>query len=238
MGLDPMLLVMQIEEHFSVTIPDERAERITTVAELYNFLSGQTRRGRPMPCPTSRAFYALRRTFTGEFGVDRKRVRPAARLRDLFPAAKRAAAWPRLAASLGMPDLPDADPPRRLPRLKTRGFGLTIATAIASLIIPVGILFPDPTFPLVVMWLFTWAGLVVIVCEFWGLLWVGRFLERRTLPRVRDLVVRLAVRSGREGAPPDPGDPLWAELTTLLARHTGMPAAEIRPEHDFDELVR
>ena len=38
MGLDVMLLIMELEDHFGVPIPDERAERILTVGELYRYL--------------------------------------------------------------------------------------------------------------------------------------------------------------------------------------------------------
>ena len=89
MGLDIFLLVLDVEDHFGVRLNDERADGINTVGELYTFLLGQTRRSAPTPCLTGRVFYDVRRTFTGEFGVDRKQVRPAARLRDLFPAAGR-----------------------------------------------------------------------------------------------------------------------------------------------------
>jgi hypothetical protein len=233
-----MELVMEVEDHFHVTIPDERAERITTVAELYNFLARETRRSNRMPCPTSRAFYSLRRTFTDEFGVDRKRVRPAARLRDLFPAQLRLAVWPRLAAALRMPDLPDADPPRRLPSLRSLRIGIAVAAVVAAILSLALFFVPDrdPRGPIVAA-VFVWVGLPLIACEFWGMIWIARYFERRTLPRVRDLVVRLAVRSGG-GDSPTPGDPLWADLTALLAKRTGTPAGEMRPEHGFDELVR
>ena len=237
MGLDIMLMVMDLEDHFGVRILDERAERITTVGELYTFLLGQTRRLAlaPTPCPTGRAFYNLRRTFTGEFGVDRKRVRPAARLRDLFPAASRAADWPRLAAALDLPDLPDPDPPRRLPSVRTLGIGLAVSRVVVCLLYIVFLFLPGGEPPMA-WWLLISFLMAVLVFEFYGIFWLGAYCKPRTIPRVRDLVVRLAWRPGGD-ATPAPGDAVWAELTAILEKHTGTPADEIRPEHGFDELA-
>jgi hypothetical protein len=236
MGLDIVMLVMDVEERFGVTLPDERAERITTVGELYTFLLGQTRRRAADPCPTGRAFHGLRRTFTGEFGIDRKRVRPAARLRDLFPTPSRAAVWPRLGTALGLPDLPDADPPRRLPSARSFGIALAVGTAVVALLFPVFLFLPEGEPPLL-WWLFVWCGVALCVCEFFGIFWLGAYFKPRVIPRVRDLVVRLAARPGDEVAGPGPAA-VWADLMALLAKHTGTPARDIRPEHGFDELVR
>jgi hypothetical protein len=238
MGLDIMELVMAVEEHFGVTIPDERAEHIYTVGDLYRFLLARKGQRVPALCPTGQAFYRLRRTLTQEFGVERARVRPAARLRDLFPRETRAAAWPRLAASLGLANLPDPDPPRkRRPSLKVLGIAAAVATVVAGLLYPVMLFVPDknPMAPAVVC-LIAWVGLLLLVCEFYGMIWLGRWLERRIIPCVRDLVVRLVAY------PPDPGaaDPakaaVWADLTAILSRQTGVPANEIRPEQTFNDL--
>ena len=238
MGLGIMELIMEIEEHFGVPIPDERAERILTVGDLYRYVLARTRRSLPTPCPTGQAFYRLRRTLTQEFGVDRVRVRPAARLRDLFPRASRGAAWPRLAAALGLANLPDPDPPRkRGPSARVFWIAIAAATAVAGLLYPVMLFFPDndPT-PPIVWGLIVWVGLLVLVCEFYGMFWFARYLEPRTIPCVRDLVVRLAVWR------PDPTDAeparaaVWADLTAILSRQTGVPADEIRPEQPFDDV--
>src|SRR5262245_53478218 len=96
--MDIVPVIMAVEERFGVTLPDEGGWSVT-VGDLYLSLLAQTRRPAPAPCPTSQAFYRLRRTLTGEFGVDRRRVRPGTRLCHLFPAASRGATWPRLAAA-------------------------------------------------------------------------------------------------------------------------------------------
>jgi hypothetical protein len=240
MGLDIVELLMEIEERFGTTIPDERAARIYTVGELYNYLVGQKRRYAPIPCPSSRAFYHLRRTLVGELGLERDRVRPAARLSDLFPRESRQTTWPRLAAALGLTDLPELDRPPCRPTLRTFGRTLAGVSAAVWLLYPVLLLVPGADLP-ITLWLLVWLGALVLVCELFGVYWIGRYFEPVSVPRVRDLVARLAAQH------PDrytDGDALagvdatvWTDLVALLSAHTGVPADAIRPEHIWYNLA-
>src|SRR5262249_17387393 len=132
--MDTVPLITEVEQRFGVTIPVGRVWP-TTVGDLSLYALGQARRRPHAACPTSQAFYPLRRTLTAEFAADRQRVRPATRLCDLFPAASRGATWPRLAAALGLPDLPEM-PRRRGP--SARGLGITpaVGTAVLGRIYP------------------------------------------------------------------------------------------------------
>src|SRR6266852_2774557 len=134
MGLDIVELVMTVEEHFGVTIPDAEAQRILTVGELYVYLLERTRRDGRIPCPTSQAFYRLRRILTEELGVDRALVRPATQLRTLFPAGLRENALVWLADTLALPDLPDLDPAPRGPTGRSLKVAITWAAAAARLL--------------------------------------------------------------------------------------------------------
>src|SRR5260221_11931140 len=91
MGLDVVEFVMEMEEHFGVVITDDQAWRMTTVGDLYAFLLAQDCRKASHQCPTSQAFYRLRRSLTGNLGIERSRVRPSAQLRDLVPGEEDAA---------------------------------------------------------------------------------------------------------------------------------------------------
>src|SRR5262249_18846998 len=152
---------------FGVTIPDARAEHLRTFGDLYAYLLERTQWKEPTPCPTSRAFYRLRRTLTGELGVERARVRPAALLRDLFPADSRGATWPRLAAALGLPGLPDPDPPPRGP--SRRAFGITLAATTAGVWLVYLLLFllPGDAVPVAVGFLL-WFLYALLVCLLFG----------------------------------------------------------------------
>ena len=67
--MDIVPVIMEVEKRFGITIPPQRAWP-ATVGGLYLYLLGQSRQGVQAPCPTSQEFYRLRRTLTGEFGVD------------------------------------------------------------------------------------------------------------------------------------------------------------------------
>jgi len=247
MGLDIMLLIMEVEERFDITLPDERAERIFTVGDLYHYILARTRRNVPAPCPTGQAFYRLRRTLTADFGLERNRIRPAARLRDLFPRASRGASWPRLAAALGVGELPDPEPRRKRRQPSARAFGITLAAVTAAL----WLLYPVlPFLPgggtSIAKWLLVSLLAAFDVCVFFGMWWLGirlePILDPLPAPRVRDLAVRMAGWPREQYPVADAADPaaaaVWTDLTAILSRQTGVPAAEIRPEQRFEDLWR
>src|SRR5260370_14461630 len=105
MEFDIVKLVMEIEEQFDVVIPDREAEAICTVGELYLFLLRKIGHRFSNECPTSHAFYRLRRILIEQCGVERQRVTPTALMRDLIPAPVRGKAWPQLAKGLDLTDL-------------------------------------------------------------------------------------------------------------------------------------
>ncbi len=109
MGLDAIELVMEVEETFDITIPDDEAGQIRTAGDLFHYIllklpcDGSGSAG----CPSSRAFHRLRRALMDHHGIDRRRVRPGARMAELIPADDLPDAWPRLGRDLGwrLPDL-------------------------------------------------------------------------------------------------------------------------------------
>jgi acyl carrier protein len=109
MGLDTVELAMEVEEAFGITIPDEQAEKVLTVGDLYHYILA-TMGGPPLATPgclSAAAFYRLRRQLMGRFRVERRRIRPASTLDDLFPKAMRREQWRQLGEALGwkLPDL-------------------------------------------------------------------------------------------------------------------------------------
>jgi hypothetical protein len=236
-----MALIMDVEERFGVAIPDEKAERIGTVGELYVFLLEQARRHAPIRCPSSRAFYQLRRILTGELGVDRAQVRPSVLLRDLLPAPSRGVLLPRLAAALDLADLPDPDPPWQGPT--SRGLGKALALATAGIwrinLLLLWLLGVPVAVGLLKVWFLLWGLVVAGVLTLFGTLWLEEH-RRRRLPKVRDLVLRLAARDWDRYLAEDAADPtpaaVWSDLVQVLSAHTRVPPAEILPEQRFDEL--
>jgi hypothetical protein len=235
--MDIVPVIMEVEERFGISIPDERAWP-ATVGELYLYLLGRTGRWAQGPCPTSQAFYRLRRTLTTEFGVDRRRVRPATRLCDLFPAASRGADWPRLAAALGLPDLPEL-PRRRVPTARAFRLSLAAVTAAWWLLYPILLLTAGDDFSFsygLVIWLL----LALLVCEWFGILWVAGSLDYLVLvriPQIRHLAIHLAAHQVHRSAAGDPvARGVWEELVSIIAAQAGVPAQEIHPEVAFSDL--
>ena len=112
MGLDVVEIVLEIEEAFDISIPDEVAEKIQTVGQLYDYVVEQTR-GRPHRsadeapdrtdvCLTAATFYLVRRELCAKLGLDRRQVRPRTPLEDLFPQAARRRDWAELEHKLNL----------------------------------------------------------------------------------------------------------------------------------------
>lgn len=107
MGLDSVVLVLEVEEAFGIKIPDADAEKLATVGELHRYVVAMLgvddpsrRRSR---CPSQAAFHQLRRALVGELGVDRGSVRLATPMGALVPVEDRRAAWDRLARGFDFP---------------------------------------------------------------------------------------------------------------------------------------
>jgi hypothetical protein len=86
--MDLIEMVMEIEDQFGLSIPDEDAQYLVTVGQTYLYVVRALReRGDPEPgvCPSARLFHQLRRQIVREYAVPRRAVRPAARVGDLVP---------------------------------------------------------------------------------------------------------------------------------------------------------
>ncbi len=101
MGLDGVELVMEIEEVFNVKIPDEVAEKMRYVGDVYQYLLDNQSNdvsGRANICLTAVTFYKLRRLWIAELHVNRGNLRPDTRTDSILPSLKRRKSglgWPR-----------------------------------------------------------------------------------------------------------------------------------------------
>jgi hypothetical protein len=170
--------------------------------------------------------------------VARRRVRPATRLCHLFPTASRGATWPRLAAALGLPDLPEL-PHRRVPPARPFRIALGGVTAAWWLLYPLLVLATGDPFSLT-YGLVIWCLLALVVAEWFGILWAAfafDYLERVRVPRVRHLIARLVrQQAGQRGARGPTPRQVWEDVAALVAARARVPAHEICPEQRFGEL--
>ena len=124
MGLGTVELVMEFEDEFELTIPDDEAERIETVGQAVDYIEAVLRlRARPSrndPCPSARQFREVRKGLQSWFNVPRQTIRPAARIGELIPAGPPRARWGEFARRHALPEPPFSFfPTRRFPTTDT-----------------------------------------------------------------------------------------------------------------------
>ncbi len=93
MGLDMVELVMDAEEEFGVRLEDRQLERVRTVGDFAAVVASSLRDNLAAACPTSARFFRLRSAWSSACNVSRRRIRPEAQVRDLFPWWARKRAW-------------------------------------------------------------------------------------------------------------------------------------------------
>jgi hypothetical protein len=236
-GLDVVEFVMEMEEHFGIVITDDQAWRMTTVGDLYAFLLAQDCRKASLPCPTSQAYYRLRRSLIGNLGIERSRVRPSAQLRDLVPGEGDAAIWHRLSDFLTPLEAPKPATPPRRPTVRALLIGLAAAAMGGSLLF-LFLLLREPLQSALIVALLVWIGGSLLVLMNWAASWhASRYERPAPIPRVRDLVLKMVAQKTE----PDPNRApitrapatVWTDMTAIISRLTGTPTHEIRPEYRF-----
>ena len=194
---DPVAVVMAIEEKFGITIPDEEAEKITTMGQLYDYVVTRVARGQAQVCVTSAAFYRLRRALGEVCGVPRERVRSRARLEDLLPLHDRPHYWHELQTRLSNLHLPPLRRPAWLVKRIEAASLVPLYLTVLGAIVLISLLAHTPAAPLVTILAVAACPIVGIT----GMLLMCRAACRRTeryaihLPpacaTVRDMVYTL-----------------------------------------------
>lgn len=232
MGLDTVALVMEIEEAFDLTIPDQEAEKIQTIGQAYHYILA--RLDGPVDgtagCLSAATFYFLRRKLMGCLRIERRRIRPASALEDLIPAANRRVHWHRLQESLGwkLPDLLRPD---------------WVGQAILGLIVSWSAL-------VVLAWggltgFAPVAGVPAFLALVIGAYLLGRSVYRRTEPlaidfptsEIRDLIPTLLVRNLAKIRGPNPrgwhAHEVWETLITIVAAQSGVVPEQLTESTSF-----
>jgi hypothetical protein len=171
---DPLAVVMAIEEKFGITVPDEEAEKIRTMGQLYDFVYARVARGQAQVCVTSAAFYRLRQALGEVCRVPRERVRPPARLEHLVPLHDRSRYWQQLQGRLSNLHLPRLRRPAWLVKRLEALSAVPLFVAALCAIVLVGVFAHTPAGPLI-------AVLVVPGCPLVGIM--GMFLVCRAACR-------------------------------------------------------
>jgi hypothetical protein len=140
MGLDAVELVMDVEDHFGITIQDCEAERARTVGDLVALIDGRLSAARETYCPTLPAFLKLRSTVRDAIGDSTFRIRPRQHIAQRLAAPQRRELWKRLSALLGSPPR-GLRRPRALRRILAASLVAILAiSVIAAVVLDIRIL--------------------------------------------------------------------------------------------------
>lgn len=103
MGLDTVELVMEIEEAFDITIPDDRASEMVTVGDVYDFILEKTSHvpSESSRCLSAAAFYELSRQVRG-LGLVSGKIRPNTKLDQVIPLTGRRSTWKTLSSQMDL----------------------------------------------------------------------------------------------------------------------------------------
>jgi acyl carrier protein len=105
MGLDTVELVIAIEDAFEIRIANADAAKLTTPAEVTDYLMSRLRTSSGAPCPSQAGFYRLRSVLMKEFGIPRQQILPDSSWCELFKSDI-PNAWRKLGEVLAVDNFP------------------------------------------------------------------------------------------------------------------------------------
>ena len=132
-GLDSVELVMAIEEEFGLEIPNEDAEKITTVGETYEYLRSKLNTTDSGECISQKIFYKLRRALIENFQVRRQSITPDTKMSDLITMRELEEGWPYLQMFIEM-QTPDFKTANHIFFFKQKERSLTMRELVFALI--------------------------------------------------------------------------------------------------------
>jgi acyl carrier protein len=130
MGLDGVELVLEAEEAFGISLPDDEMVEAVTVGKFYDAILRQ------LPCPEKKyclsavAFYKLHQPLLTVTGKKHGEVRPTTRLDALLPRWQRKSAWRKISRLSGL----------RLPSLCLPDWAVLVALVSAVFVVVAGAL--------------------------------------------------------------------------------------------------
>jgi len=132
MGFDTVELVLEIEEAFDISIPDDRASRMQTVGDVYDFILEKTADSTlaSRTCLTAVAFYELRRQLRS-LGLAESRFRPKTRIDRVIPLIGRRYYWHALSSKMDL----------RFPRLERPSWLTLLNCILVAVLVSASFLF-------------------------------------------------------------------------------------------------
>lgn len=103
MGMDGVEIVMDVEDHFGISIQDSEAEQVRTVADLVALVHRRIAVAQDAYCPALTAFLSLRKVTRAACGNASLCVRPRDAVTAILNHRQRRELWHRLSELLGRP---------------------------------------------------------------------------------------------------------------------------------------
>jgi hypothetical protein len=107
MGLDIIEFVMNVEEKFSIEIPDADAQHLTTPRKLVDYLMTRVKAGADRGCLSQREFHRLRRAVIARNWATRDSLKTDTPLEGIVPKPNRRSVWEHLGEEVQAPRWPD-----------------------------------------------------------------------------------------------------------------------------------
>jgi acyl carrier protein len=93
MGLDGVELIIEIEEHFGVTISDAESQEIVTVGDMLSLINARVEGSRQSRCHAFEAFLQVRRFIRDFLQEPKRRMRPSDQIASIIPWHRRREFW-------------------------------------------------------------------------------------------------------------------------------------------------
>lgn len=226
MGLDAVELVMEIEDEFGITIPDDAAIHTRTLGQLHDYLLERCADRRRTDCPTRSAFYHVRRALVAVLGVGPRSLRPSTPLLPLLRNRRLHRTWRQLERELSL----------KLPPLEDRaGVGVLVGMIVSFLgFVAVTASTGDVFVGLGVALLSLLPG--TLLGYIFGLCWRTVSQSYRTVGELaRGLVACNYERFRPAKEPSTTNDPIWERLCAVVVRQLSVEKAVLNRGTRFVE---
>ena len=226
MGLDTVELVLEIEEAFGISIPDDRASRMLTVGDVYEFILENTADStlKSSTCLSAAAFYDLRR-YVRSLGLSPSEILPKTKLEHVIPLIGRRTYWKTLSSRMDL----------QFPRLERPSWLVLLNCMLVAIVVSASFLgfaarnVVAGIFAAVVFGVISSSLLVFLTQPF-------AIYPASTCSTIRDLVKKLVAINystlSTRYSTRNPSD-VWNALQLIVAEQLGVDRSKVVPQARF-----
>ena len=230
MGLDTVELVLDIEERFGISLPDEECQDVITVDDCYQLVLPKLNKADQEKCLTSATFYRIRKVIADAIGIDKRTLKPDTPLQKLLPVDDRRMLWTSIGQRLAL-ELPELN---RSPGWNRTLIGIPLLNLIAALVLALMSILEIEKFFIIVALGFVGTWILSIATESSKKYFQP---ESLTLGALTKTVLALNVGSLNAEQEGLSKNDVYTILLEIIADNSGVKVEEIEPHHAFiDDL--